>query len=468
MNRLKQRKILVVDDEKDMRWVLTTLFEGEGFKVFSAGDGKEALNILKKNRPHVMVSDIRMPKMDGMELLHHIREIDLTVPVIMMTAYSEVGTAVEAMKTGAYDYIVKPFDNEELILTVNRALKGRALEDEVARLKILLGEKKDVSRVMGKSTIIQDLSSKIKRVAGSDFSVLIEGESGTGKELVAEAIHLNSKREDRPFIIVDCGAIPETLIESELFGYERGAFTGAHKRKNGLFEAADRGTLFLDEIGNLPMSMQPKLLRAIESKSVTHLGGTKRIPVDIRIVSATNKKLTQAVQKGDFREDLFFRLNEFSIGVPPLRDRKDDILYLAHMFLKDVNRELNKLVDGFSKRVEKGLLLYSWPGNVRELKNIIRRTALLADRKITDAHIPQEMMNLESHSAQLHDLGGLISNGLSWKEIKKRHQVDFEKRVLTEVLEKTDGNKRQAARILQMDYKTLHSKVKELNIQISP
>lgn len=456
--------VLIVDDEQGMRWVLRTLFEENNYTVITAKDGIEALRVIKKQRPDLMISDMKMPKMDGMELLERSRMIQAKMPVIMITAFSEIQTAVKAMKLGAYDYVVKPFNNEELLLSVQRALKGRMLEEEVDRLRKLLDKKTNLQSVMGHSEIIKDLILQISRVAASDFSVLIQGESGSGKELVAEAIHLNSNRSSKPFVIVDCGAIPETLIESELFGYEKGAFTGAHKRKPGLFEEAHGGTLFLDEIGNLPLSMQPKLLRAIESKTVTHLGGTKKISVNIRVISATNRNLIEGTKKGDFREDLYYRLNEFFIEVPPLRKRKEDIPFLSNIFLKNVDKEVHKKVDGFSRKAEQLLLTYNWPGNVRELKNIIRRAALIADRKITPNHFPEEIQLLHNSKLTIEEIGDQLGNGMTWKEIKKFHLEELEKKVLSKVLSKTSGNKRQAAQILQMDYKTLHTKVKELNL----
>ncbi len=463
MSENYQETILIVDDEPDLLWVLTAFLE-EHFTILTAKNGEDALGQIKKNSIDLMLTDIKMPKMNGMELLEKTRQINVKIPIILMTAYSDVPTAVKAMKLGAYDYVVKPFDNDELMISIQRALRGQNLEKEVDRLKILLGSKMDIRSVMGKSESVKSLVSKINSVTGTDFSVMIQGESGSGKELVAEAIHLNSSRSEKPFIIVDCGAIPETLLESELFGYERGAFTGAHQRKEGLFEKAHGGTLFLDEISNLPLAMQPKLLRAIESKNIYHLGGTKKITVNIRIISAANRNLLQGVKKGSFREDLFYRLNEYFIEVPPLRQRKEDIPFLTNLFLKEVEQELNKKVDSITRKAEKLLLLYDWPGNVRELRNVMRRAALIADRKISHNHLPEEIQLLQHAKLNLDGINEQLNKGLTWKEIKKYHLVEMEKKILKQVLAKTGGNKRQAAQLLQMDYKTLHTKAKELKL----
>lgn len=461
-----KEKILVVDDEPDMRWVLKSLLEKRGYDVITKEDGEQALEIIRRNNVGLVLLDIKIPKMTGIEVLEKTREIDIRMPIIMMTAYSDVRNAVYSMKLGAFDYLVKPFDNEELLLTIERGLEKKALEVEVTQLRSLLSERLDLPKVMGKSIEIQKLVDMIRRVATSDFCVLIQGESGTGKELVAEAIHANSNRSEGPLVILDCGAIPETLIESELFGYEKGAFTGAVKRKEGFFEAAHKGILFLDEISNLPKSMQMKLLRVIQTKQISHLGGTRLIPVDVRILCATNRDLLAAVKKGDFRRDLFYRINEFAIQVPPLRQRKDDLLYLANLFLNEVVEELNKKLDGFSKEVQRILLSYDWPGNVRELRNVVRRAALLADRKITPECFPDELVQLGQDGISMDGTELLLLEGLSWKELKKQNQIKLEKRVFSKLLERTGGNKLKASQILKMDYKTFHTKVKELGINV--
>lgn len=460
-------KILVVDDERDMRWALSTVLEEKGYVVITARDGKLALDEIKRERPNLTLLDIRLPVIDGMGVLQRAREIHFKMPIIMMTAFSNVETAVRALRYGADDYLVKPLDNLELLLSIERALDKSALEEKGTHTSTRLGERINIERSMGNSTKIQDLIANVKKVAISDFSVLIQGESGTGKELVAEAIHFNSSRAKGPFVVVDCGAIPETLIESELFGYEKGAFTGAFKGKRGLFEVAHKGTLFLDEVTNLSKSMQMKLLRSLESKQIIHLGGTRRISVDIRIVSASNRDLLTAVKRREFRQDLYYRLNEFTIKAPPLRERKDDIIFLANMFLDEVCEELNKRVDGFSKEAEDVLLNYNWPGNVRELRNIVRRSSLFADLVVAPEFFPDELIHPSMEHISMDDPYSLLLRGVSWKELKRLNQMKLEQKVFTRILKQTGGNKSKAARLLKMDYKTFHSKVKDLGIQSS-
>jgi len=462
----KEVKILIVDDESDMRWILTTILEKEGFQVLIAENGKRAIKKIRNEKPNLVLLDIKMPEMDGMEVLENLKKKVVTLPVIMMTAFSDVKTAVRAIKIGAYDYLVKPFDNDELLLVINRALERKSLYEEVTQFREHLGCRVNLQTRMGKSSVIEDMISKINKVATCDFSILIQGESGSGKELVAEAIHFKSSRADKPLVVVDCGAIPETLIESELFGYEKGAFTGADRRKIGYFEAANGGTLFFDEISNLPKIMQMKLLRVLQAKKVTHLGGTKPISVDVRLLCATNENLLQLVKQEKFRDDLFYRINEFIINVPPLRERKDDIMYLATLFLKEAAEELKKKLDRFSKEARENLIKYDWPGNVRELRNIVRRSSLLANRVVTQECFPENLRIMKMDKISLEDVEPLLKEGLSWKELKKHHQKKLEERIFKNILKQTGGNKSKAARLLKIDYKAFHSKVKELGIQI--
>jgi len=458
------KKILVVDDEPDMRWILTNVLKKEGYRTITADDGKKAVQKVIENDPDIILLDIRMPEMDGIQVLEKVREINPSTPVIIITAFADVKNAVQAMKLGAHDYLIKPFDNSELLLIIERALEKIALDDEVKYLRNALEDRINLSMRMGKSTKVDELVDKVKKVASSDFSVLIQGESGAGKELVAEAIHLNSRRSKGPFIVVDCGAIPETLIESELFGYEKGAFTGALKRKEGYFETADKGTLFLDEIINLPKSVQMKLLRAIWNKKIRHLGGLESISIDVRIICASNKDVYQQVEKREFRNDLYYRINEFKIDIPPLRERKDDILYLANIFLKEVAEELDKEIKVFSKEAKRLLLNFEWPGNVRELKNVVRRSALVANEIVTTDDFPDELQNLKLSGDSVDQIDSIILQNLSWKELKKSYQIKFEEQIIGKMLEYTEGNKSKAAKILKMDYKTFHTKVKELGI----
>ncbi len=464
MNPKNPKKILVVDDEPDMRWILTNVLKKKGYRTITADDGKKAVQKVIKDDPDIILLDIRMPEMDGIQVLEKVREINPSTPVIIITAFADVKNAVQAMKLGAHDYLIKPFDNSELLLIIERALEKRALETEVEHLRSLLLDRVDLSSRMGKSTKIEELSKKVKKVAQSDFSVLIQGESGTGKELVAEAIHLNSQRSGGPFVVVDCGAIPETLIESELFGYEKGAFTGAFKRKKGYFEAANRGTIFLDEITNLPKSMQMKLLRAIHQKTVTHLGGTEKIQVDVRILCASNEEVLQQVKKGKFRRDLYYRINEFTIDVPPLRDRREDILYLSQLFLTEVNSELNKNIKGFSEEAKKFLLQYNWPGNVRELRNAVRRSALLASKEIQQSDLPREILISVQSEDIIKNESDTIDCEISLSKAVKNSVQKTEYELIVLTLKKTRGNQSKAAEILKVDYKTLHTKVKNFGI----
>lgn len=460
-----QVKILVVDDDPGVRWGLSTSLQMRGYDVMTAQDGKEALQRIKEARPRVVLLDFRLPAMDGLEILERVREIDLKLPVIIMSAYDDVQCVVKAMKLGAYDYLSKPFDDDLLERTLKSTLREKRLMEHTRPDRSLPGRWEDVQTKMGKSVKVQELLAKVKRVAPSDFSVLIQGESGTGKQLVAEAIHIHSRRARAPFVGLDCGAIPETLFESELFGYEKGAFTGAFRRKGGFFEAASEGTLLLDEIGNVPKSMQMKLLGVTENKRFTHLGGTEVIRVDVRILCASNRDLLEAVNRGDFRRDLYYRLAEFVIQVPPLRHRKEDILYLANLFLTEAGKELNKCLDGFSGEAEDILLGYDWPGNVRELRNVVRQSALSTERLVTPESLPQQLVQRDGRNVLMDDPGRLLEKGYSWKEIKRYHQSGFERKVFSGVLKDTRGNMRRAAEKVRMDYKTFRTKVKELGIK---
>lgn len=458
--------VLVADDEPDMRWALTTFLKKHGFQVLTAENGKKAIDIFKSDKPDLIILDIRMPEIDGMEVLDYTRKVNINLPVIMMTAFSDINNAVKAIKMGAYHYLVKPFDNDELLLLINRAMEKKSLSEEIDFLREHIAHRINLHKMMGNSSIIEDLITNIRKVATCDFSILIQGESGSGKELVAEAIHYKSDRRDKPFVIVDCGAIPETLIESELFGYEKGAFTGAVRRKTGYFERASGGTLFLDEISNLPPFMQVKLLRAIETKKITHLGGTKTISVDVRFLCAANENLSLLLKQKKFRSDLYYRINEFVINVPPLRKRKNDILLLATRFLNEVAQELNKKLNGFSNEVSEILIKYDWPGNVRELRNIIRSSALLANQTITKECFPSDLISMENGNNINDDIEPLLKEGLSWKELKAYHQKRLEEKIFGNILKQTRGNKSEAARLLKIDYKTFHTKVKELGIRV--
>jgi two-component system nitrogen regulation response regulator GlnG len=454
-------RILIVDDEEEIRGLLSRLVVQEGFESLSVPDGETALDLIRRESPDVLLLDIRMPGLDGMEVLRRAKELDRDLPVIMITAYGIVKGAVEALRAGAHDYLVKPFEHADVIRSVHRAVNDRRLRRTVRVLSDRVRETASVQELMGPSEEVARISADVACVARSNFAVLIKGETGTGKELVAQAIHQASPRASAPFVEVDCGAIPETLFESELFGHEKGAFTGADRQKAGKFEVASGGTLFLDEISNMPSGCQAKLLRALQDKRVTRVGGTKPISVNIRLLAATNRDLETAPSEA-FRRDLFFRLNEFCIAIPPLRERKQDIIFLAKRFLDLTNHELQKGVRGFSEAAVERLLSHDWPGNVRELRSAIRRAVLLADQVIDEGHLglqgaPQPPVACLEISAGPND-------GLPLKELVRRTVVAVERATLIEVLRKTGGNKAKAARLLQIDYKTIHVKVKEYGI----
>ena len=454
-------KILVVDDEPDIRSLLGECLVVAGFETVEAGDGDEAVAAVQTERPSVILLDVNMPRQGGMEVLPELKRIAPDVPVIMCTARMDVPTAVRAMQLGAYDYLTKPFDPELLVLTVKRACERQEL---VARIDLLKSQGEGMSLVerMGSSRAIESVIQQVAKVARSSFTVLIQGETGTGKELVARAIHNQSPRRGKPFVAVDCGAIPETLVESELFGYERGAFTGATRRKEGRLQAAADGTVFLDEIGNLPLPMQAKLLRVLEERQVTLLGATRPVSVDARIIAASNVNVEDEIQAGRFRADLFYRLNEFGISLPALRDRREDIAHLARRFLDEVSMELRRPVHGITDETMELLSRYDWPGNVRELKNVIRKAALLATDEVTPEFLPALGA---SRGARRPPAAAPAAGGdLSLREVADVALADAERRAIREAMEAAKGNKSQAARLLRTDYSTLHAKMKRYGI----
>jgi DNA-binding NtrC family response regulator len=455
--------ILIVDDEEEMCRIISHIFEKEGINVLIANDGYTALQIVHSEPPDILLVDVRMPGMDGMEVLRETKKIHRDIPVIMITAHAEACGAVNALREGAVDYIAKPFNNRELVKIVGEVLAkknpsgmGRGSSSRMKKVGFL-------EEMMGSSDAVCRIVSQVECVADSNFTVVIAGESGTGKELVSRAIHEASPRSKAPFVPVDCGAIPETLLESELFGYEKGAFTGASLQKHGKIEAVQGGTLFLDEISNMPLGSQAKLLRVLQEKKIYRVGGLNPVDVDVRLIVATNRDLEELTTSGTFREDLFFRLNEFTIRIPPLRERKEDIPYLAKRFVDITNRELNKKVNGFSESALEALYECNWPGNVRQLRSTIRRAVLLADEVIGERH-------LDLHRVPVPGLAfcpkvlGTPWMGLSLKEIVHSSTIAVEREILVEALKLTGGNKAKAARMLQIDYKTIHTKLKQLGI----
>jgi len=458
-------KILIVDDEPHFCTILSSVVKKEGFQPLVANEGETALKIIHQESPEVMLTDFKMPGMNGDELLKRAKELDPDLPVVMITAYADIPGAVKSIKAGAHDYISKPFDNYEVIRVIRRALTERELKRKINALSRQKQEDIPLKEIMGPSDAVARLIAEVNRVAGSDFNVVIIGETGSGKEVVARAIHQASPRSKGPFIPVDCGAIPETLLESELFGHEKGAFTGADAQKRGKLEMAEGGTLFLDEISNMPLGSQAKLLRVLQEKKVYRVGGTKPININVRFLMASNQDLHELAVAGSFRLDLYYRLSEFSITVPPLRERKEDIPYLAKRFLDNANVELKKQVKGFSQGALNVLFNYNWPGNVRQLRSTIRRAALLADDIIGEKHLDLIRVPVPG-LAFTPKVQGEPWKGLSLKEIIQQSSSAVEREVLLHVLKATGGNKAKAARLLKIDYKTIHEKVKKLGIQM--
>jgi len=487
-------KILVVDDEKDICNLLSRLLAQEGCKVQTADNGLDALKLIKSEMPDILFTDFKMPGMDGIELMTKAKKLDPDLPVILITAYANVPSAVNAIKKGAHDYLPKPFDHLEIVRVLHRSLTERKLKRQVTLLSGQLLENLSLRQSMGASEAIDRLISNVRQVAQSDFTVVIQGETGSGKELVSQAIHDASCRSGSPFVAIDCGAIPETLIESELFGHEKGAFTGALSRKPGKFEMAKGGTLLLDEISNLPLNSQAVLLRVLQEKKALRVGGHKPYKVDTRLLAASNRPLETIIESGLFRRDLFYRLNEFSIIIPPLRERPGDIPYLANRFLKITNSELEKNVKGFSGSAIDILLAYKWPGNVRQLRSTVRRAVLLADDIITDKHldidkepvserrsfrravlladdiITDKHLDIDrepvSERRSFPELTKILKEDLLYKDILHRQTVALEREMISQALEHTGGNKAKAARLLHIDYKTIHTKIKKLSITI--
>ena len=458
-------KILIVDDNADLRFNLSSILKDDSYDVAAVADGKAALKAVQNNSPNLVLLDIRLPEMDGIKILEKAKKIDKDLIIIMLTAYADVKDAVKAMKLGAYDYITKPFDNEELILIIKRALQTQYLSKEVESLRERLGEKTVTEEMMGGSKQIKQVLNQVKIIAPTNMTVIIQGESGTGKELIANMIHENSLRKDKPFVAIDCGAIPETLVESELFGYEKGAFTGADDRKEGKFEQVNGGTLFLDEITNLPNSTQVKLLRVIQERKLQHLGGKKDIKVDVRIIVATNINLSEAVKAGRLRNDLFYRLNEFQIELPRLQERRDDIPILAKFFLREANQDLNKKVEGISSETMRMLLNYHWPGNVRQLKNVIKKAVLLCDSNLINlAHISLDNVGSSNENKDFIPQVELEED-VSLHEMTKKATRQLEQDIIKQALIKAGGNKTKTAKILKIDRMTLYSKLKELQLE---
>ncbi|HUV79127.1 MAG TPA: sigma-54 dependent transcriptional regulator [Desulfobacterales bacterium] len=453
--------ILIVDDEKNYPRILSAVLEEEGFETFCANSGYEALEILKNIDVDLVLTDMKMPKMDGIELLEKIKDKDKNIPVIMMTAHGTVDKAVEAMQKGAYSYILKPFDNNRLIIYVNKAIGMYRMVKENRQLRNAVESKYSFGNIIGKSKVMQDVFETIRKVAPATTTVLIEGESGTGKELVAKSIHFNSPRRDKPFIAVNCSALAETLLESELFGHEKGAFTGAAARRKGRFELADSGSLFLDEIGELSQNLQVKLLRVLQERVFERVGGVKPISVDIRIIAATNKRLKDEIIQGRFREDLYYRLNVVHIVLPLLRNRQEDIRLLADHFIQKYGAEdeSDTPVTGLDPEVERFFFDYSWPGNVRELENVIERAMVMCrSNTIQVSDLPKEFRSNVYNT--LHIEG--IPSSAKLDEILTM----IETKMIERALKLTNNVQSQAAELLGIGKSGLNWKIKKLKLDV--
>ena len=451
-------KILVVDDDRAHRTMLHTLIGGWGYGVSEADDGATAIENVARQPYDLVLMDVRMVKVSGLEALDKIKSINPAIPVIIMTAYSSVETAVKALKQGAHDYLTKPLDFDKLRLTMERAMEHSRLREENRRLKESLGKQFDSRNIIGRSPAMASLLETVAQVAPSEATVLISGESGTGKELIAGALHYNSARKGGPFVKLNCAAITETLLESELFGHEKGAFTGADRRREGRFSQAHGGSLFLDEVSEMPLTMQVKLLRVIQERELTRVGGEATISVDVRLIAATNKDLLEQISRGTFREDLYYRLNVVGLHIPPLRRRKEDIPLLAQHFLEMFAAKNHKIIKGFSPQAMDYLIRHHWPGNVRELMNAVERAVVLARSEfLTESEFPIISDALRPEDAG-RPAGGTLKpdSGASLEAV--------EKATILNTLEAVGGNKSEAARRLGITRKTLHKKLKAYGV----
>ena len=449
-------RILLVEDKDSLRAMLKLALESQDHVVIEARDAEEAAAALRDAHPSLVLSDLRLPKGDGLGVLRAAKELDSELPVIVMTAHGSIQDAVEAMKQGALDFLAKPVDPDHLLLLVSRALEQRRLMGEYRLLKEEAAARRGARGIIGDAPALKQVLSAIERAAGTDTTVLLEGESGTGKELCARALHDQSARANGPFVAINCAAIPENLLEAELFGYERGAFTGATQRKIGKFEMAQRGTIFLDEIGEMALGLQAKMLRAIETKRIERLGGGAPIQVDVRIVAATNRLLRQAVAARQFREDLYFRLSVFPVMVPPLRERKDDIPKLAHYFVERVSRDVGKKLT-VSPEVLTVLTEHGWPGNVRELQNAIERAVILADG---DRLLPRHLSLAPLQAAAAPDPWDQLDWSGTLADVTTRFAEQAEKRKIAQTLRQANGDKGRAADLLNISFKTLTARLK--------
>jgi DNA-binding NtrC family response regulator len=448
-----QGTVVVVDDDRDMANLVCDILRQAGYSALSSNSGSQALEIVKREIPDALISDLRMSGMNGNQLQEELKRLIPDLPVIVITAFGSIQSAVDAMKLGAFDYITKPFGNDQLLMVVSRALENRRLRQEIKRLRGELARSYGLTNIIAANQKMAAVLDKLEQIADSNASVLITGESGTGKDLLARALHFESRRRDGPFVPVNCAAIPENLIESELFGHVRGAFTDARQSKTGLFQAADNGTLFLDEIGDMPLTLQAKLLRILEDKKVRPLGSIEEISIDLRIVAATNTDLENAIAEGKFRSDLYYRLATFTLTVPPLRERPEDLKLLVKHFALRASTEAGKPVPEIEPDAMACLLRYRWPGNVRELQNAIQSSVILCrESRLTVEDLPPRIAGTDKNLG--NDISQAVAQRYSLEELE-RHYVRM-------VLASVNGNKTEAAAILQIDRKTLYRKLEGL------
>ncbi len=456
-----RKRLLIIDDEENMRHMLTAMLKSFGYEVASAGDGLQGLALADETDFDFILCDIKMPQMDGIAFLEAARQQKITSTIIMMSAYGSIETAVTAMKNGAYDYISKPFKADEVQMALKKAEEREGLRRENQRLREKIAHIEEHYRfqnMIAKSSAMKEVFQLVQKVAQYDTTVLISGESGTGKELIAKGIHLAGNRSKEALVSVNCGGIPDNLLESEFFGYLKGAFTGADRDKKGLFQEAHRGTIFLDEIGELPTPLQVKLLRVLQENEIMPVGSTKSIPVDVRVIAASQKSLEDAVKQGQFREDLYYRLKVLNIPLPPLRDRKEDVPLLVDHFINRFNKRLKKEIQSVTTGALSSLLDYNWPGNVRELENVIERAVVLADEeKILPEHLPPEL-STKSSPFSIEDLAQTFS-------LKYARKV-LERKMIVRALKETNGNRTQASKLLELSHPSLLSKMKAYEIDL--
>ncbi|UJS17586.1 MAG: sigma-54 dependent transcriptional regulator [Candidatus Jettenia sp.] len=456
---IRKKKILVVEDDEYVLGSIRILLNKEGYEVNTALNGLEALNLYRRESYDLVIADLKMPQMDGIELLKQLKHEFSDVSLIMMTAYGSIRTAVEAMKMGAYDYVTKPVSAEEIRLVIQRALERQNLITEIKTLRKELEERFSLDNIIGKSYAMQRVYDLILQVANTDATVLITGETGTRKELVAHAIHHNSKRKNCPFVVINCSALPESLLESELFGHEEGAFTGATKQRVGKFEFADTGTVFFDEMGNLPLSMQTKLLRLLQEKSFERIGGNQTIKVDVRVLAATNKDLNKLSEEGCFRKDLYYRLNVIPIQLPSLKERREDIPLLVTHFIEKYNKVFKKEIKSISQNVLNIMMSYGWPGNVRELENLVERALIMAkDHIISEIELP--VSNQKQTKERIEDIDNNQIIDMSLEDFL----AHCENKYITRLLKQCKGRIDSSAKISGIDVKTLYRKMKKYNI----